>query len=78
MESNNYEGKIHEIFLDITQSKYQIKVKINDNIFLLKLQGMGYRLIDGLRKEDPIRFKGILDKDKKEIKSPEDVWVKLA
>ena len=80
MEINNYEGIIHKKgTLKRYNQKYRVKVKININneIYSLKLHGMDANLIVSLKEKMSIKFKGILDKEKKEIKNYEDVWIKI-
>ena len=74
---NIYEGKVGNTLSDITKREYEIKVNINNMIYLLKLHGMDYGLIGELKEGTCIKFKGILDKKKKEIISPEDIWIRL-
>lgn len=78
MEKNDFEGKVHHVSLDILNREYEIEVSINNIIYLLKLHKIDYNLISKLSPGILIKFKGILDKDKKELKNLEDVWIKLA
>jgi len=78
MEANSFEGIVHNVLLDILRRDYEIEVIINEVIYSLKLHGMDYNLISKLKPGNPIKFKGILDKEKKEMKSFEDIWVKIA
>lgn len=77
MEINSFEGIVHNVFLDIIKREYEIEVTIYNETYLLKLHGMDYNLISKLKSGNPIKFKGIMDKEKKEIRNAEDVWVRL-
>ncbi len=81
MEKRNIEGVVEKVISDFTRGRYEIEVKISDAVYSIRLQDykIDYEVIHRLdmNPKKLIRLKGILDSETKEVKEPEDIWIKL-
>ena len=71
------EGIIQDAIHWVTKRRSEIKITIDNEIYLFELKGGIDNFRNYLDTNQTIRLKGILDKENMEIKDPSDIWVKI-
>jgi len=81
MTKRTIQGLVEKVISEFTRGYYEIRVKVGNTVYSIKLQDykIDYEIIHRLAMipKKSIRINGILDPETKEIKEPEDFWVKL-